>query len=355
MSMINEAAAVARVGAKQQCPTRFKCQVCGTETGALIESREMMYELRHPFAYAECDGCGGLQLLDQPDDMSLYYPRDYYSYSVPRDYSAQPRSGVRRWLCRYRNAGAVFGNDLFSWLLNRLAPSPNVSAFRRHFALASVRSFRARILDVGCGNGELLQDLAHVGFSSLVGVDPFAIDRRTEGLQIHAVDISRFRGGPFDLIMCHHALEHMPDQIGALTQMGDLLADEGTCLIRIPIASSEVRRQYAENWVELDPPRHLFIHSRRSFELAASAAGLKVIRAEWDETAFGYWVSELYQRDISFIDPATHRWRDVRAYFTNEQLDEFEQRAQAANMRQDGGRAAFYLQKSSASTSARKP
>jgi SAM-dependent methyltransferase len=321
------------------------CQICGHSEGEFVSAREMMYGTREPFTYFECDGCGCLQLLDVPADLSVSYPRDYYSFN--RTNTIPERRACRRWLNAYRNAGTIFGHDLFSRMLSRVRPGPDLSLIAKWIRPTQIRGLGSKVLDVGCGSGGLLMDMAYAGFRHLVGVDPFTASRTEAGGQVRilATDIARFEETGFDLVMCHHALEHMADQMGALRHMHRVLKVNGVCLIRIPIASSEVWRRYREHWVELDPPRHLVVHTRQSFEALARSVGFRLEGVEYDDSAFGYWVSELYLTDLSLTEPHSRRLRNPSAHFSPDQLEKFKRAAQAANARHDGGRAAFYLRK----------
>jgi SAM-dependent methyltransferase len=325
--------------------TTTACQICGTSTGNFVTTREMMFGTRERFTYFECGNCGCLQLLDIPDDLTPYYPEGYYSFSPSP--SIPTRSVLRRWLNDWRTAGSIFGHNPLSWLLSQVRPGPDHSRIAEMLRPTGVRNLGAKILDVGCGAGGLLQGMADAGFRRLVGIDPFTTPR-TDGsgrLRILATTIDQLQEADFDLVMSHHSLEHMVNQIDMLRQMRRVLKDDGVCLIRIPVASSEVWRRYRENWVELDPPRHLVVHTRRSFEAAANDAGFRLVHAKYDDSNFGYWGSELYLADISLTDPVTRKFRSPLSHFEPQQLAEFERLAQAANARQDGGRAAFYLRK----------
>jgi len=109
--------------------------------------------------------------------------------------------------------------------------------------------------------------------------------------------------GAFDFVTFHHSLEHMPGQVEALSEAKRLLAPGGQVLVRIPTVSSEAFEHYREHWVNLDAPRHFFLHSHRSLEIAASNVGLKVSRLWCDSTAMQFMGSEQYQRDIPLMDP----------------------------------------------------
>jgi SAM-dependent methyltransferase len=307
-----------------------------------------MYGTPGAFVYAECRDCACLQLLDRLPDLSIYYPTDYHSYR-PTGLAVGDCGGgrLRRWLAGRRNA-AQMGRARGLWrLLAWLRPSdgPYLPSWSGHLPeLASAE----RILDVGCGGGELLARLAVGRYRALVGLDPFlppGVIQPHPRVRLVRESLDRYQDAPFDLIMLHHSLEHMPDQKAALADVRRLLAPAGVCLIRVPIASGRPRQVYEADWVELDAPRHLFLHSRRSVERLAGACGLRVDRCWDDGTEFAYWGSELYRRGLSLCDPVTKRERDPLDHFTRDELEGYCRQARQDNEFGVGGRVAFVLRR----------
>ena len=74
--------------------------------------------------------------------------------------------------------------------------------------------------------------------------------------------------GQFELIMFHHCFEHMEQPFGILEKVYSILRDKNSyCMIRIPISTCYAFERYNENWVQLDAPRHFFLHSPNSMEI----------------------------------------------------------------------------------------
>jgi len=69
-----------------------------------------------------------------------------------------------------------------------------------------------KILDVACGEGEMLDLMAEAGFSNLTGTDPFEPlrnkDRKWRFVQGSAGKLP-FSPGDFDVILCAHSLHHL--------------------------------------------------------------------------------------------------------------------------------------------------
>ena len=57
------------------------CRICGNAEGNhAYDVREMMFGTRETFRYFQCGRCHCLQIARIPDDMSRFYPGNYYSF-----------------------------------------------------------------------------------------------------------------------------------------------------------------------------------------------------------------------------------------------------------------------------------
>lgn len=139
-----------------------------------------------------------------------------------------------------------------------------------------------RVLDIGCGSGQLLARLASFGWQA-EGAEPdseaAALARRVYGLRIHQVGAEDLdpRLGTFDVITMIHVLEHVVDPVGVLTRVAGLLAPSGRCVIVTPNASSYGAQVFGVNWVHWDPPRHLNLFDPSSAMRAARNAGFAIM------------------------------------------------------------------------------
>ena len=155
--------------------------------------------------------------------------------------------------------------------------------------------------------------------------------------------MTSLNGETYDLILMNHSLEHIPDQLGTLTAIRGLLARRGVCRIEIPVAGCEAWRIYGSDWVEIDAPRHYFLHTRKSLEILAGAAGLEIYRADDVGDPFEYWGSEMYRRRLTLVDEQTKQRRDPQVVFTEAEMAEFVRRSAESNRGNRGGRIAFHL------------
>lgn len=257
--------------------------------------REMAFGTREKFNYFQCANCKCLQISEFPSDINRHYPKNYYSFNATTDQPVTTfTQKLRHKLIEYRDMYAITGKGFAGRILNTIKPSIELQTLRPYLITPST-SF----LDIGCGNGALLSKLQSYGFIKLLGIDPY-IEKTIHyqgGLDI-LKDTADHAPGKWDVVMLHHALEHMPDQVAALRTVAEKLSPEGLCLIRIPTVSSYAWEHYRDNWVHLDAPRHFFLHSHKSLELVAKQAGLTIESIISDTSEFSFYGSESYIRNI---------------------------------------------------------
>lgn len=289
-----------------------QCPVCGSPAGALHQAREMMLGMRDVFPYWECAECGCLSLAAPPADMSAYYPGDYYSLQAR---SASRLRALRDFL--YLSPAGF----LVNW-----RPRTDLDAIRR----ARLRRNQT-LLDVGCGSGTLLADLRELGYDAH-GVDPFVsadvYDRF--GLRVERKTLAEVTES-YDVVLFRHSLEHMP--IDTLALARECVKPGGICVVCIPVVAW-AWQNYGTDWSQLDAPRHLFLHSRKSFEMLASKNGFRVEDVVFDSNEFQFWASESYRRDVPLSQAVRPSPAQVRTMCRS---------AAALNRRGQGDTAQFYL------------
>jgi SAM-dependent methyltransferase len=120
----------------------------------------------------------------------------------------------------------------------------------------------ARVLDVGCGRGVLLEGLADHGFevhgmensqAAARGADPRARIRIAPDLAS-----AGYPSAHFDEVIVWHVLEHLADPAGTLSEIRRILRPSGRLIVAVPNFSSLQARWAGPHWFHLDPPRHLY-------------------------------------------------------------------------------------------------
>ncbi|MCX6895283.1 MAG: class I SAM-dependent methyltransferase [Verrucomicrobia bacterium] len=320
------------------------CKICGQPAPERrFTAREMMFGLRDEFEYFECAGCGCVQISEFPANLEKYYPANYSAHErrpFVDEYGRQP--ALKRRL-RDRLAEHDLGHrNLIGQILAAKYRS-GLPRWIRHAGLGL--HLDSAILEVGAGAGEQLLQLRRCGFRNLLGLDPFipADIAYDGGVKIVKRDLAAERG-VFDFIMLHHSFEHMPDPREVCRLLRSRLRAGGWVLIRIPVGGCHAWKKYGVNWVQLDAPRHFFLHTEKSLRLVAEPAGLEFTDVVCDSKGFQLWGSEQYLRDVPLKDARSPFTNPTgQTLFTAEQLAGYAAEAEQLNTRREGDQACFYF------------
>jgi SAM-dependent methyltransferase len=135
-------------------------------------------------------------------------------------------------------------------------------------------SGRSAVLDFGCGNGSLVEDLNSLGFSAY-GFEPHA-----EGASLSDrvfTDWNRARSalGQADLIMCIEVFEHLHNPEEALEEISKTLVPGGYLLISTETYETGV---HTDDWSYLNPAAgHVSIFSESSLRFLLSRHGFEPV------------------------------------------------------------------------------
>lgn len=134
-----------------------------------------------------------------------------------------------------------------------------------------------RILDIGCGNGAILQLARRAGWE-VAGTEldsaHAALLRDRLGLEVIAGTLRDVPAGTFDVIVMRHVLEHVPDPLGTVCDIAQRLGPGGLALLEFPNIDGwdqRVRRWMHRTGLHrhrYDPayrPGHVQEFNRRSF------------------------------------------------------------------------------------------
>jgi len=313
----------------------MKCRICNnTENNKEYIVREMMFGTQDEFKYFQCGECGCLQILEFPKNIEKYYPKNYYSYRI----HGQTNS-IKRYLKNLRNRYAVTKKGIIGKILNKLAPNISLQLLRNIPIDKSTR-----ILDIGCGDGALLYDLCEIGYKNLLGIDPYIENDiyYQNGLKILKKSIFEL-DEKFDLIMFHHSFEHIREQFETLNKVRELLNPDGTVLICVPTVSSYAWEKYTEHWVQLDAPRHYFLHSINSMSILSENCGFHIKDKVFISDEFQFIGSEQYLRGIPLFSDNSYYKNKKDLIFEKNQISYYKKKAQELNYAKFGDTCAFFL------------
>jgi SAM-dependent methyltransferase len=136
----------------------------------------------------------------------------------------------------YKNAS---GSTYFAWQSKNAAPVSQMEA-RKFFSY--IRRTDA-VLDFGCGAGHIIRNLIcarRVG----VEINPNARAAAIQsGLQCHE-SLAEVEDGAFDVVISHHALEHVEHPIAVLRTLRSKLTPSGTLVLYLPLDDWRTQQEY---------------------------------------------------------------------------------------------------------------
>jgi SAM-dependent methyltransferase len=339
-------------------PNQKECRICANELGnQLHQAREMFLGTRDPFTYIECASCGTVQIQDVPD-LHPYYSGEYYSFQPINESERTPGilknsirsvgAALRRRAADYYGGRRSIVNSFIFRQISKHAVHLLVGFpdYLKETAVDLLIGPTSKVLDVGSGAGQTLVNLSHFGFRDLLGVDPFIESNRQYGSSVRVLkaELSEVNG-QFDLVLVNHTIEHMRDPCATLKEIHRLLKPGRYAIIRMPVVSYAWRK-YGANWVQLDAPRHLCLFTAAHFSKLAAEAGFDVKEIRYDSTAFQFWGSEQYVRNIPLLDESSYFVNPEKSAFTANQIATYSAEAALLNSRGEGDQAAFYLYRS---------
>lgn len=301
----------------------------------------MMFQMGETFEYLSCANCGCVQIVEIPKNLSDYYPKNYYSFQSS---NTEPSlSSLKNFFRKVKYRYAVENKSLLGKFIYYLRPDERLYSLRYLPTFNKKTSF----LDVGSGSGDLLKALHMLGYQSLVGIDPYTnkdevVDDHLKILKRNLSDCSDL--GKFDVVMFHHVFEHLSEPLEALKIAYSLLPDDGVCMIRIPTADSFAFKNYKEHWVQLDAPRHFFIHTRDSMKIIAKQANMQIINIIDDSNDFQFWGSEQYQKGITLFSKESLANRKIKRII-NTFTKKLKSKAHKLNKAGEGDQTVFILTK----------
>lgn len=277
------------------------CRICGAKGDfKTYLSREMMQGKRDEFEYFECDECNCLQITEVPDNLGDYYGEGYYSYAMQEDPDRKYKTPVTR---------------------------------------------TDKLLDVGCGTGAWLVGMADSGCSNLYGCDPF-IERDIhygDRVHIRKCTIHEVEGdGTFKVVRMGDSFEHMTDPLEALMSARRLITDDGIVEMSIPTYPNIAFEVFGPHWYQLDAPRHIFLHSRKSIEYLAGKSGLEVVQFKYDSNNAQMLRSFFYMHGVTF-NAITGEL--IKRFFKDEQIRDFDAKSAECNENGYGDHMIVYFRK----------
>lgn len=200
-------------------------------------------------------------------------------------------------------------NDLSTYGRQR-----NWNSYRRIWGPLLPAAKDARILDIGCGAGLLMEWLVKgAGYAHVFGidVDPGQIAfAKSLGLNSELVNDASFwinQQAPFDVILMTDVLEHLSKETSCLLLASAFraLKPEGRFIVRVPNANSTFASRY--RYID-STHRRSYAESSLAYDL--ESAGFEVLRIYPDDL---WWTGSIQGGIRLLLKLAVRAWRRLEA------------------------------------------
>lgn len=270
---------------------RPKCYLCGQNGNILYPNlQDRLFGVPGTWSLRSCtnEKCEFIWLdpMPKPNEIWKLY-QNYYTHSSNQEEKAIAPLRFLSNPFKRTMLGVHFGYKelIDNFWIKSLVQLLGISPLRREkigrTILWARGDWRKRVLDVGCGSGNLLHTLNQLGWEC-VGFEPdpaaaSAASKRCN-LKIYEKDFSSILKyeKPFDLITSSHVIEHLLDPIQDLKNYSKLLQPGGKIIIVTPNIESLGSFWFNESWYALDPPRHLHLFSKKTLAHCIEQAGLEI-------------------------------------------------------------------------------
>lgn len=261
------------------------CPLCKKEGQKLFVTSDKVFKKPGIFQVFHCQNCQ-IDFIECPENLADYYGNDYFSDLInEKDLLFRIKSHI---IANYY-ASTGLKKKIYSFLLGFIAALPKE---------------KGRIMDVGCGPGDILYLLKKAGF------DVYGLD-----ISQHAIEAARnndldnvivgmedklaeFPDEFFDCIRGSHVIEHMPDPVKFLNICRQKLKEDGSLILATPNINSFNRIIFGEHTkCYRDIPRHIILFSNKGIIKLLKKSGFENTKITYTNI-FSDFYSSLY----SFID-----------------------------------------------------
>lgn len=247
-------------------------------------SARRFYDRKIHYRMARCVACGLVRSdpVLPPEELAMLYRASHFTYEG-----------------EVTNLTRTYGRYL--------------ARVRRHHADAG------RFLDIGCGNGFMVEEAARQGYSEVCGVEPSeeaaaqSAPRMRANISVAMFSASLFPPASFDVITLFQTLDHLSNPRSALADCFTLLVPGGAVLL----FNHNVRAMSARILGERSPIidiEHTYLYDTNTIRQVCEVEGFAVleVNAAWNTVSLAYLVSLLPLRNVRMKDGMTRIFERLR-------------------------------------------
>ena len=243
-----------------------RCSYCDGRNGRLImRTGDPYLDRPDTFDVVVCENCGLVRTKQLPTELSHWYEEHYskaYRIFQHSEHTTKASSTYQ--------------------LLDRLGITTMVRKFNlnQHRFIASQIPATGRVLEVGCGTGEILRLLKSRG-AQVFGVEPHpdsANVARRHGIQVICDKAESLEnlGDVFDTVLFSFALEHTQDPLTALKLVRQVLTRTGKLFVFTHNFNCLSRLFFGESWSGWHLPYHTYFFTKKTLHKMLTEAGYRI-------------------------------------------------------------------------------
>ncbi len=155
-----------------------------------------------------------------------------------------------------------------------------------------------RILDAGCGLGFFLSGIDEGWEKHGVEVSEFAARHAREWaeVQLGSLEDAKYPDNHFDVVMCHHVIEHVEHPEGLVDEIHRVLRAGGLLILGTPDFDSGCARRFGPKYRLLHDPTHISLFTHESVLRFARDHGFIVERVEYPFFETRHFTKENFER-----------------------------------------------------------
>ncbi len=269
------------------------CPVCGSagRIEAHVGCRDVVFGAAPgTWTVKRCSDCGSGYLDPRPNAASIGKAYSiYYTHASRLPDPPARRKLKHRLLDRVRGSyiNRHYGRGVPSlgapglWLLPAFG-GMRETLDRQHRWVPFPKQGPARLLDMGCGNGDFLKIAGAAGWETY-GCDPdpaaLVVARaHCANLRPGGIEAWQDQAGFFNAITMNHVIEHLHDPVEVLRHCHAMLAENGILQLETPNFDALGREIYQQHWRGLEVPRHLVLFTWQSLIDTLERTGFRLRR-----------------------------------------------------------------------------
>lgn len=252
------------------------CNLCGgDDTILLFEIQEKITGNKERYNVVKCKNCGLVYTNPRPSKKSIYKYYQEESYYAYHPVKPHLKDKIKNMVMEAGGNYPTVKNGLQRMLMKLF-----YFILKTHVSIIVPYIENGRVLDIGCGCGNLLLWLKQHGWETYgIDISPKAVEvANKRGLKVSHGELTdiKYEADFFDVIVVNQVLEHVHDPMGLLREIRRILKPKGLLIIGTPNIDSYESRIFGKFWSPYDIPRHLYHFSLLQLEKMLEKTSFKI-------------------------------------------------------------------------------